>query len=225
MGKLYLVATPIGNLEDFSFRAKRILKEVPLIAAEDTRTTRVLLNHYQIETKLTPYHDHNKEAAAAVLLEHLKDKDLALVSDAGSPAINDPGFYLVQAAIQAGFEVIPIPGPSAPIAALSASGIATDSFLYLGYLPRKKTARREQLNKVLDLPWTLVFLESPHRLMDSLEDLQSILGDRRMVVARELTKLHETVIVGRTADVLERANKLTIKGEFTVLVAPAGFEL
>jgi len=218
MGKLYLVATPIGNLEDFSFRAKRILKEVPLIAAEDTRTTRVLLNHYQIETKLTPYHDHNKEAAAAVLLEHLKDKDLALVSDAGSPAINDPGFYLVQAAIQAGFEVIPIPGPSAPIAALSASGIATDSFLYLGYLPRKKTARREQLNKVLDLPWTLVFLESPHRLMDSLEDLQSILGDRRMVVARELTKLHEEIYRGSISATRNYYQTSTLKGEITLVI-------
>jgi 16S rRNA (cytidine1402-2'-O)-methyltransferase len=218
MGKLYLVATPIGNLEDFSFRAKRILKEVPLIAAEDTRTTRVLLNHYEIDTKLTPYHDHNKEAAAAILLEHLRNADLALVSDAGSPAINDPGFYLVQAAVQAGFEVTPIPGPSAPIAALSASGIATDSFLYLGYLPRKKTARREQLNKVLDLPWTLVFLESPHRLMDSLEDLQSILGDRRMVVARELTKLHEEIYRGSISAARKHYQTNTLKGEITLVI-------
>lgn len=218
MAKLYLVATPIGNLEDLSYRAARILQEVPLIAAEDTRTTKVLLDHYRIETKLTPYHDHNKEKAAGQLLDHLQEADLALVSDAGTPAINDPGFYLVQAAIQAGHEVLPIPGPSAPIAALSASGLATDSFLYLGYLPRKKTARRGLLTKVRDLPWTLVFLETPHRLVDSLEDLQASLGDRTVAVARELTKLHEEIFRGTVSAAHRHFLDQEPRGEITLVV-------
>ncbi len=218
MGKLYLVATPIGNLEDLSYRAVRVLREVPLIAAEDTRTSRVLLNHYGIGTKLTPYHDHNKQKAAPQLLEHLQGKDLALVSDAGTPAINDPGFYLVQAALQAGHEIIPIPGPSAPIAALSVSGIATDSFLYLGYLPRKKTARRDLLVQVRDLPWTLVFLETPHRLLGSLEDLQNNLGDRGVAVARELTKLHEEVYRGKVSAAQQHFQDNPPRGEITLVI-------
>ncbi|MFN2112857.1 MAG: 16S rRNA (cytidine(1402)-2'-O)-methyltransferase [Anaerolineales bacterium] len=218
MSRLYLVATPIGNLEDLSYRAVRILKEVPLIAAEDTRTTRVLLNHYGIETELTPYHDHNKERAASQLLEHLQGADLALVSDAGTPAINDPGFYLVQAAVQAGHEVLPIPGPSAPIAALSASGLATDSFLYLGYLPRKKASRRDLLASTRDLPWTLVFLETPHRLVESLADLQASLGDRRIAVARELTKLHEEIYRGVVSAAHQHFQEKEPKGEITLVI-------
>jgi 16S rRNA (cytidine1402-2'-O)-methyltransferase len=218
MGKLYLVATPIGNLEDLTYRAVRVLKEVPLIAAEDTRTSRVLLNHYGIETELTSYHDHNKERAAPQLLEHLQRMDLALISDAGTPAINDPGYYLVQAALQAGHEVIPIPGPSAPIAALSVSGIPTDSFLYLGYLPRKKTARRDLLIQVRDLPWTLVFLETPHRLVESLEDLLNILGDREVAVARELTKLHEEIYRGKISTAHQHFTDKTPRGEITLVI-------
>lgn len=219
MGKLYLVATPIGNLEDFSFRAVRTLQEVPLIAAEDTRTTRRLLDRYEIQTELQPYHDHNKSKATPRLLEHLKGADLALVSDAGTPAINDPGFYLVQSALSAGHEVIPIPGPSAPIAALSASGIATDSFLYLGYLPRKQGARQDLLKEVAPLPWTLVFLETPHRLLSSLEDCQSILGDRKIAVARELTKLHEEIQRGKISAARKHFQQKGIKGEITLVIA------
>jgi 16S rRNA (cytidine1402-2'-O)-methyltransferase len=218
MSKLYLVATPIGNLEDLSFRAERVLKEVPLIAAEDTRTTKVLLNHYGIKTELTPYHDHNKQKAASFLLEHLQEADLALVSDAGTPAINDPGFYLVKAAIQAGHEVLPIPGPSAPIAALSASGIATDSFLYLGYLPRKQAARQQLLTEVRDLPWTLVFLETPHRLVDSLRDCLAVLGDRSLAVARELTKLHEEIYRGPISQAQSHYQEKAPKGEITLVI-------
>ena len=219
MGKLYLVATPIGNLEDISFRAVRILKEVPLIAAEDTRTTAILLKQYQIDTPLTSYHDHNKEAKTPSLIEHLQDQDLALVSDAGTPAINDPGFVLVQAAIHAGHPVIPIPGPNAPITALSASGLPTDSFLYLGYLPRKKNAREKLLEQVAEHTWTLVCLETPHRLIDALEDCGRILGQRQVSVARELTKIHEEIIRGTVDEVKEYFEESTLKGEITLVIA------
>ena len=224
MSKLYLVATPIGNLEDLTFRALRTLKEVPLIAAEDTRTSRVLLDHYQIETPLTPYHDHNKETKTSKLLDHLDKEDLALISDAGTPAINDPGYVLVQAALQEGHEVIPIPGPSAPVAALSASGLPTDRFLYLGYLPRKSSARKELLNQVKDLPWTLVCLETPHRLLDSLEDCQSVLGNREITVARELTKIHEEIRRGSIASARAHYQGQPPKGEITLVIAGADLD-
>ena len=219
MSKLYLVATPIGNLEDLTYRAARVLKEVPLIAAEDTRTTRVLLDHYQIQTRLTAYHDHNKTSAASALLDHLKSADLALVSDAGTPAINDPGYYLVTAALEQGHEVVPVPGPSAPIAALSASGLATDSFLYLGYLPRKSAARQSLLQGAADLPWTLVCLETPHRLLAALDDCQAALGDRRIAVARELTKIHEEIFRGKISQARGYFETGTIKGEITLVIA------
>ena len=224
MSKLYLVATPIGNLEDLTFRALRILEEVPLIAAEDTRTSRVLLEHYQIGTSLTPYHDHNKDAKTSKLLAHLENNDLALISDAGTPAINDPGFVLVQAALQAGHEVIPIPGPSAPVAALSASGLPTDRFLYLGYLPRKSSPRVELFDQVKDLPWTLICLETPHRLLDSLEDCQSVLGNREITVARELTKLHEEIVRGSIATVRTYFQEQAPKGEITLVIAGADLD-
>ena len=218
MSDLYLVATPIGNLEDISFRAVRILKEVPLIAAEDTRTSTKLLKHYQIDTPLTSYHDHNKGTKTEVLLNHLNEADLALVSDAGTPAINDPGFNLVQAALTAGHRIVPVPGPSAPIAALSAAGLPTDNFLYLGYLPRKKKARQDLLLRVKDLPWTLVFLETPHRLLNALEDSLSILGDRQIAVARELTKLHEEINRGRISQVRDHYTEKEPKGEITLII-------
>lgn len=218
MSDLYLVATPIGNLEDMSFRAVRILKEVPLIAAEDTRTSATLLRHYQINTPLTSYHDHNKAAKTESLINHLKEADLALVSDAGTPAINDPGFILVQAAIAAGHRVVPVPGPSAPIAALSAAGLPTDNFLYLGYLPRKKKGRQDLLILVKELPWTLVFLETPHRLVDALEDCLSILGDRQIAVARELTKLHEEITRGTISQVKDYYTEKEPKGEITLII-------
>lgn len=221
MSNLYLVATPIGNLEDLTFRAVRVLKEVPLIAAEDTRTSQVLLKKYQIETPLTAYHDHNKESKTSALLDHLSNDDLALISDAGSPAINDPGYLLVQAAIQGGHQVIPVPGPSAPIAALSISGLPTDRFLYLGYLPRKSASRQELLDQIKDLPWTLIFLETPHRLVDSLEDCQEVLGDRQISVARELTKLHEEIIRGPISLAREHFQEKKPKGEITLVIAGA----
>lgn len=219
MAKLYLVATPIGNLEDLSFRALRILKEVALIAAEDTRTSRVLLDHYQIDTPLTAYHDHNKAKKTRRLLDHLAQNDLALISDAGTPAINDPGFVLVQEALREGHQVIPIPGPSAPIAALSASGLATDKFVYLGYLPRKSSSRRELLSQIKDLPWTLVCLETPHRLLDSLEDCHAVLGNREITVARELTKLHEEFIRGPITTAREHFQRQEPRGEITLVIA------
>ena len=219
MSKLYLVATPIGNLEDLTFRGLRILKEVPMIAAEDTRTSQVLLNHYQIETPLTAYHDHNKENKTHLLLNHLKTEDLALISDAGTPGINDPGFVLVQAALLAGHQVIPIPGPSAPIAALSASGLPTDRFIYLGYLPRRSTARLELLDQVKNLPWTLVCLETPHRLINALEDCHTLLGNRKIAVARELTKLHEEILLGNINQIQEHFQENKPKGEITLVIA------
>jgi 16S rRNA (cytidine1402-2'-O)-methyltransferase len=224
MGKLYLVSTPIGNLDDLTHRAARVLSEVPLIAAEDTRTTKKLLAHYGIQTRLTAFHDHNKEAAAGPLVDHLESGDLALVSDAGTPAINDPGYYLVAAALQAGHSIIPIPGPSAPIAALSASGLATDSFLYLGYLPRKSNPRQALLQDVSGLPWTLVCLETPHRLLDALNDCLSILGDREIAVARELTKLHEEFFRGRISQAQRHFQGGKIRGEITLVIAGKGPE-
>lgn len=224
MSKLYLVATPIGNLEDITFRAVRILKEVPLIAAEDTRTSKTLLKAYQINTKLTSYHDHNKENKTPKLLDHLKSLNMALISDAGTPAINDPGFYLVKAALEAGHQVIPIPGPSAPVAALSASGFPTDNFLYLGYLPRKTKGRKDFLENIKEYPWTLVFLETPHRLIQSLEDMLAVLGDREIAVARELTKLHEEIYRGTISETREHYIQFEPKGEITLIISGKGNE-
>lgn len=224
MGTLYVVATPIGNLEDITYRAVRILKEVPLIAAEDTRTTGKLLDHYQISNPLTSYHEHNKEQKTASLLDHLQEGDLALVSDAGTPGINDPGYTLIQSAIDAGHPVVPIPGPSAPIAALSVSGLATDSFHFLGYLPRKKSQKAQLLHEVRALPHTLIFLETPHRLQGSLAVLGEILGDRDIAVAREMTKLHEEIYRGRLSDAKIHFAHQEPRGEFTLVVAGASEE-
>ncbi len=222
MSTLYLVATPIGNLEDITFRAVRILKEVPLIAAEDTRTSKTLLKAYQIDTRLTSYHDHNKEKKVPRLLDHLQKLDLALISDAGTPAINDPGFYLVKAVLDAGHQVVPIPGPSAPVAGLSASGFPTDNFLYLGYLPRKTKGRLDLFNEIKELPWTLVFLEVPHRLIQSLEDIQSVLGEREIAVARELTKIHEEIYRGKVSEVYDHYLQTEPRGEITLIISGGG---
>ena len=219
MSTLFLVATPIGNLEDLSYRALRILKEVPLIAAEDTRSSQKLLKHYQIETPLTSYHDHNKEKKTDSLLNHLREKDLAMISDAGTPAINDPGYYLVKSVLKAGHQVVPVPGPSAPISALSASGLPTDQFLYLGYFPRKGQARRKMLVEIKDLPWTLVVLETPHRLIKSLIDMDEILGDREIAVARELTKLYEEITRGQISEVISHYSEKAPKGEITLVIS------
>lgn len=219
MGTLYLVATPIGNLEDITGRALKILKKVDLIAAEDTRHTRKLLKHYQIDTPLISYHEHNKLSRLETVLEMLSQADVALVSDAGTPALNDPGYELVQAAVKAGYCVSPIPGPSAPLAALVASGLPTDAFIYLGYLPRKRSERRRLLSQAVEYPYTLIFLETPHRLLAALQDLQNELGDRPMAVARELTKLHEEIFRGRISEARDHFSDQTPRGEFTLVVA------
>ena len=218
MGTLYLVATPIGNLQDITGRALEILKQVRLVAAEDTRQTRKLLDHYQIHTPLISYHEHNKLARLAEVLAALEEADIALVSDAGTPALNDPGYELVKAALQAGYQVSPIPGPSAPLAALVASGLPTDAFLYLGYLPRKTSERRTLLGKIAGLPYTLVFLETPHRLLSALQDLQSVLGDRSIAVARELTKLHEEILRGSLSQALAHFSAQPARGEITLVI-------
>jgi 16S rRNA (cytidine1402-2'-O)-methyltransferase len=218
MGTLYLVATPIGNLEDMSPRAIRILHEASLIAAEDTRHTGTLLNHFEIDTPLTSYFEHNKLAKLDLILDKLSTGDVALVSDAGMPAINDPGYELVRASLASGFDVIPIPGPSAPISALAVSGLPTDSFLYLGYLPHKKGERRKFVGQVADSPYTLIFLESPHRIVESLEDLLTSLGDRRICIAREMTKMFEEYWRGKIRGAVEYFKSQPARGEFTLVI-------
>ena len=219
MSILYLVATPIGNLEDFSPRAERILREVTLIAVEDTRVTGKLLARFDIHTEMTSYFDHNKSEKNDYILAKLAEGDVALVSDAGTPGINDPGYELVRAALAAGHRVSPIPGASAPIAALVASGLPTDSFLYLGYLPRKGKERRAKLEEVADFPYTLIFLESPHRLRASLADMESVLGNREIAVARELTKLYEEFFRGKIDAARAHFDAHPPRGEFTLVVA------
>ena len=218
MGTLFLVATPIGNLEDMSPRAVRILREVLLIAAEDTRHTRQLLTHFDIHTPLTSYYEHNKLSKLDAVLTALSQGDVALVSDAGTPAINDPGYELVKAAIDCQHAISPVPGPSAPIAALAASGLPTDSFLDLGYLPRKTSERKALFSQVEHLPYTLIFLESPHRVLDSLTDMQAFLGDREVAAARELTKVYEQVVRGRISQVLAHFVETEPRGEFVLIV-------
>jgi 16S rRNA (cytidine1402-2'-O)-methyltransferase len=219
MGTLYLVATPIGNLEDISQRALRTLREVRLVAAEDTRQTRKLFNHFEIHTPLTSYYEHNKLDKLADVLAALELGDVALVSDAGTPALNDPGYELVRAALHAGHPVSPIPGASAPVAALVASGLPTDAFLYLGYLPRKPRERQRTLQNVAAMPYTLVFLETPHRLLEALDDLQKVLGDRQIAIARELTKLHEEIYRGAISAARLHFTSQPPRGEITLVVA------
>lgn len=221
MGRLFVVATPIGNLEDLTHRAARVLRKVPLIAAEDTRTTGKLLAYYQIDTPLISFHDHSRPHQIDLLIDKLRQDDLALVSDAGTPGINDPGYSLIQAALEAGLPVIPLPGPSAPVTALSVSGLPTDSFLYLGYLPRKSKKRRELLSRIRRQPHTLIFLESPHRLLDSLGDLTEILGARKIAVGREMTKLHEEFFRGTLPEALSHFQENRPRGEFTLVVQGA----
>lgn len=214
---LYVVATPIGNLEDITLRALRVLKEVSLIAAEDTRKTRRLLSAHDIHTPLTSYHEHSGRGKGQHILRVLLDNnDVALVSDAGTPGINDPGYPLIKAAIEEGIDVIPIPGPSAPLAALAVSGMPTHRFTYLGFLPRKKGERHKVLASVGHEAGTLIMFESPHRLLKTLEDLLEVLGDRRITVCREMTKVFEEVYRGRVSEALEYFTKP--RGEFTLVV-------
>lgn len=219
MGTLFLVATPIGNLEDITLRALRVLREATLIAAEDTRVTRKLLAHYEIDTPLVSYHEHNKLARLDRILAALEAGDVALVSDAGTPGLNDPGYELVRAAIARGVTVTPVPGPSAPVAALVVSGLPTDSFVYLGYVPRQKQKRRAFWEQLAPEPRTLIALEVPHRLRDSLEDARQALGDRQVAVTRELTKLHEEIFRGALSEAL--AHFTAPRGEVTLVIAGA----
>lgn len=219
MSTLYLVSTPIGNLEDLSPRAIRTLKEVSLIAAEDTRHTAKLLNHFEIQTRSTSYYDHNKGHKLEKVLDALANGDVALVSDAGTPGLNDPGYLLVRAALEAGHTVSPIPGPSAPISALVVSGLPTDKFLYLGYLPRKGGERRRMIEEAAAMPFTLILFETPHRMDDSLADLEEVLGDRQIAIAGELTKLYEEVFRGSISAARAHFQNHPARGEFTLVVA------
>jgi 16S rRNA (cytidine1402-2'-O)-methyltransferase len=218
-GTLYIVATPIGNLEDITLRAVRVLKEVDLIAAEDTRHTRHLLDRYQIGTQLTSYHDHNKEEKAPVLVARLLEgKSIALVSDAGTPGISDPGYFLINLAVDQKVPVVPIPGATAAIAALSVSGLPTDGFVFEGFLPAKQTARLNRLQKLVKEERTIIFYEAPHKIIKTVEDLLAVFGDRRAVITRELTKIHEEAIRGTLSEVLRHLQTGSIKGEFTIIV-------
>lgn len=221
MGTLYLVATPIGNLEDITLRALRLLREVPLIAAEDTRHTRRLLNHYDIVTPLVSYHEHNKLQRVDRILAALANGDVALVSDAGTPAVNDPGYELVVAAIEAGFAVSPVPGPSATLAALVASGMPTAQWTFLGFLPNRAAARRTFLEQAKDVRTTLICFETPHRLQDALADIAMVLGDRRIAVARELTKLHEEIVRGTVQETIAHFEAHAPRGEFVLVIEGA----
>jgi 16S rRNA (cytidine1402-2'-O)-methyltransferase len=219
-GTLYLVATPIGNLEDMTFRAVKILNSVDLVAAEDTRHTLKLLTHYGIKKRLLSYHQHNERERAAEIINYLNDGfNLALVSDAGMPGISDPGTWLVTQALNAGINVIPVPGASAVITALAASGLATASFLFCGFLPRKASEQMEKLNRLAVLPDTIVFYEAPHRLVKTLLNISKIFGNRPAVLARELTKIHEEFVRGNIDTLIREIVTTERKGEFTILVA------
>jgi 16S rRNA (cytidine1402-2'-O)-methyltransferase len=213
---LYVVGTPIGNLEDISLRAVRILREVGLVAAEDTRKTRRLLNAYNIQTPLTSYHEHSSRAKLDYLLSHLEKEDLAMVSEAGMPGLSDPGYDLIIAAIDRGVSVVPVPGPSAVITALVVSGLPTDQFVYVGFLPRRKGHRQRLLSSISDESRTIVAFEAPHRLRGALADVEEILGDRRVSVCRELTKVHEEVFRGRVGQAREHFTQP--RGEFSLVI-------
>ncbi|GFE61827.1 16S rRNA (cytidine(1402)-2'-O)-methyltransferase [Geobacter sp. AOG2] len=220
-GTLYILATPIGNLEDMTYRAVRILGEVDLIAAEDTRHSLKLLNHFGISKPLTSYFDHNQQFKGERILQALRqDKSVALISDAGTPCISDPGFNLVRAAVAEGIAVVPIPGSCAAIAALSASGLPSDAFTFAGFPPARQGKRRTFLGAMAALPGTLVFYEAPHRLEDTLRDMLEVLGERQVVVARELTKVYEEFIRGTVGEVLAAVAGGKVRGEVVILVAP-----
>ena len=221
-GTLYIVATPIGNLEDMTFRAVRILKEADLIAAEDTRHSRKLLTHFGIAKPLTSYFDHNKQLKGAMILDKLRQGlSVALVSDAGTPCISDPGYQLVCDALRSGIPVVPIPGACAAVTALSASGLPTDSFAFEGFLPSRKGKRREKISSLRQERRVLIFYESPNRLVDTLADLRELLGDRTMVVAREVTKMFEEFLRGSVSDIVNELEDKTVRGELVLMVAPS----
>jgi 16S rRNA (cytidine1402-2'-O)-methyltransferase len=219
-GMLYIVSTPIGNREDITLRALRILKEVDLIAAEDTRHTSLLLRHFGIHTPLTSYFEGNEFKKKEFFLSKLKQGDqIALVSDAGTPGISDPGFRLIKTAIENEIPIVPIPGPSAVIAALSVSGLPTDSFLFKGFLPHKMKKRRDLLKELEDIRETLIFYESPHRISQTLKDIYEVLGEREIVLSRELTKIYEEVLRGKVTEIQSQIGLRKLKGEITLLVS------
>jgi len=220
-GKLFVVGTPIGNLEDITFRALRTLKEADLIACEDTRRTQLLLNRYTIRTPTVSYHEHNEMTRAPELILQLEEgSHVALVSDAGMPGISDPGYRLVHLAVRHGIRVIPVPGVTAFVAALSAAGLPVDEFHFVGFLPAKRVGRRKALEGLKKGTETLIFYEAPHRLLEMLKDAQSILGDRPVVIAREITKVYEEFLRGSLSEVLTTLKSKPLKGELTVLVGP-----
>jgi 16S rRNA (cytidine1402-2'-O)-methyltransferase len=216
MPSLYVVATPIGNLEDITLRALRILREVGLIAAEDTRKTRRLLSHYDIKTPMTSFYEHSKLTKLDYILNFLENKDVAIVSEAGMPGISDPGYELITAAIDREIPVVPVPGPSAVITALAVSGLPAERFTYIGFLPHKQSDRRKQLKSVAGEPGVIVAFETPHRAQAALADILSVLGDRRIAVCRELTKLHEEIYRGTVAGAI--AHFTGPRGEFTLII-------
>lgn len=219
-GTLYVVSTPIGNLEDITLRALRILKEVDLIAAEDTRRTGLLLKHFGIEKPLTSYFEGTELKKREFILSRLREgSDVALVSDAGTPGISDPGFRLIRLAIEHKIAVVPIPGPSAAIAALSIAGLPTDAFFFKGFLPHKSKKRRDLLGDLAEVRETLLFYESPHRIFETLQDILEILGDREMVLARELTKAYEEVLRGTVSEIQKQIGVRNLKGEITLVIA------
>jgi 16S rRNA (cytidine1402-2'-O)-methyltransferase len=221
MGVLYVVATPIGNLEDITLRALRILREVHLIAAEDTRTTAKLLAHYEIHTPMVSFFEHNEWVRQEKILDTLETHDVALVSEAGMPTISDPGYRLVRAALSSGFLVVPVPGPSAVLAALAVSGLPTDSFLFLGFLPRRAAARQRLLGSVGDQWRTIVCFEAPHRLLPALEDVLQTLGDREVAIACEMTKMYESVWRGPVSAAVAHFQEKRPRGEYTLVLAGA----
>ncbi|MBI4789174.1 MAG: 16S rRNA (cytidine(1402)-2'-O)-methyltransferase [Chloroflexi bacterium] len=225
MGTLYLVATPIGNLEDITLRALRVLKEVNLVAAEDTRSARHLLTHFGIDQPITSYYEHNKLDKLGAILDALGNGDVAVISEAGLPGLSDPGYELVRAALEQNIRVVPIPGPSALTTALVASGLPTDQFVYLGFLPRQKNARRKLLQSVAGEPRTLVAYEAPHRIRDTLDDILETLGDRAMCAARELTKLYEEFFRGTVNAARAHFAAHEPRGEFTLVVAGKSEEI
>lgn len=219
-GTLYIVSTPIGNLEDLTYRAHRILQEVNIIAAEDTRHTQKLCSHFGIMTTLTSYHDFNKEHKTPVLLEKLQEgQSIALVSDAGTPLISDPGYYLLTRAIAEEIPIVPIPGPSAVLAALAASGLPTDAFRFEGFLPKKSGARSRILESLAEEPRTIILFETPHRIKATLSEIQEHFGGRQLTIARELTKTYEEIIRGSAEDILEKYKIKNFKGEMTLVIA------
>jgi 16S rRNA (cytidine1402-2'-O)-methyltransferase len=223
-GALYLLATPIGNLEDITLRALRILREVDLVACEDTRQTQKLLNHFEVVKPTTSYEEHNEMVKAPELVMRMEEgAQIALVSDAGTPGISDPGYRLVQQCIRHNIPVVPVPGPSAAVASLVASGLPTHSFQFLGFLPPKPGPRRKVLQRLSDSPSTMIFFEAPHRITEALADILEIFGDRPVVLAREITKVHEEFLRGACSEVLEGLRQRPkIRGEMTVLVGGAG---